>query len=173
MPAEPQRASAAYFRGWWHSSPKLARALSRMSSSRFITTILFNWTVTTSTPLMNSGDGHRSALNSGALGGQAMKDFGYSSASTSEQRRFTSDRLGCFVRRVGSELYRLDLHTFSLLAAVDEFHRLPVELRTRKDGLLRFGQIKNLAAGVGAQLDRFLESEHVLVPSKIGLRSRR
>jgi len=78
------------------------------------------------------------------------------------------ERLGCFVRR-GENIYRLDLQTFSLVEAIDVFNGLSLESKASRDAFIRFAEVKELAEGVGAQLDAFLTGERVIVPSRIGL----
>ena len=77
-------------------------------------------------------------------------------------------RCGCFVRH-GMTTYRLDTQSFALLDAIDTFNALPAEAKTRPEAFLRFATVKGLAEGMGAQLDRYLAEERVLVPSRIGL----
>lgn len=77
-------------------------------------------------------------------------------------------RLGCFVRR-GEGIFRVDLQTFSLVETIDSFNSLAPEAKASRDAFIRFAEVKDLAEGVGAQLDAFLERERVIVPSKIGL----
>jgi hypothetical protein len=77
-------------------------------------------------------------------------------------------RLGCFVRR-GEAIFRLDLQTFSLVETIDAFNSLAPETKASREAFVRFAEVKDLAEGVGAQLDAFLERERVIVPSKIGL----
>ena len=81
---------------------------------------------------------------------------------------FPLTRRGCFVRR-GMTTYRLDTQSFALLDAIDTFNALPVETKTRPEAFLRFATVKGLAEGMGAQLNRYLAEERVLVPSRIGL----
>lgn len=76
------------------------------------------------------------------------------------------ERLGCFVR-YGNEVYRLDPQTHSLVEAVEAFNRLPADKKATKEAFIRFSDVKNLAEGVGAELDEFLLRERVIVPSSI------
>jgi superfamily II DNA or RNA helicase len=78
------------------------------------------------------------------------------------------ERQGCFVRR-GEAIFRLDLQTFSLVEAMDAFNSLAPEAKASREAFVRFAEVKDLAEGVGAQLDAFLGRERVIVPSKIGL----
>ena len=75
---------------------------------------------------------------------------------------------GCFVRR-GTTIYRLDAQTFAMIEAIDAFNALPADTKTSPEAFLRFASVKGLAEGIGAQLDRYLAEERVLVPSRVGL----
>lgn len=77
-------------------------------------------------------------------------------------------RRGCFVRQ-GTTMYRLDAQTFAMIEAIDVFNALPADAKTGPGAFLRFATVKGLAEGVGAQLDRYLAEERVLVPSRVGL----
>ena len=77
-------------------------------------------------------------------------------------------RRGCFVRQ-GTTIYQLDTQTFAMLEAIDTFNTLPADAKTSPEAFLRFATVKGLAEGVGAQLDRYLAEERVLVPSRVGL----
>jgi hypothetical protein len=52
---------------------------------------------------------------------------------------------------------------------INSFNALPAEKKSGRDAFIKFSQIKELAEGVGAQLDEFLSRERVIVPSSIGL----
>jgi len=78
------------------------------------------------------------------------------------------DRVGCFVR-YGGALYRLDPQTHSLVEVIENFNQLPDERKAGKEAFIRFSQVKDLAEGVGAQLDEFLLRERVIVPSSISV----
>lgn len=78
------------------------------------------------------------------------------------------ERLGCFVR-FGGKCYQLDLQTFSLVEAVESFNALPPLEKAGREAFIKFAEIKDLAEGVGAQLDEFLLRERVIVPSSIGV----
>ncbi len=77
-------------------------------------------------------------------------------------------RIGSFVLHKEA-VHRLDLQTYSLTEAINSFNALPPEKRSGKDAFIKFSEIKDLAEGVGAQLDEFLSRERVIVPSSIGL----
>ena len=78
------------------------------------------------------------------------------------------DRLGCFLRR-DSLVYRLDPQTFALVEAIDSFNSLSGEEKASSHAFIRFAEIKGLAEGIGAQLDRFLSGERVIVANRVGL----
>ncbi len=78
------------------------------------------------------------------------------------------ERLGCFVRR-SDAIFRFDHQTFSLVEAIDAFNSLAPEAKTSREAFVRFAEVKDLAEGVGAQLDAFLGRERVMVPSRVGL----
>jgi SNF2 family DNA or RNA helicase len=77
-------------------------------------------------------------------------------------------RIGNFVLHKET-VHRLDLQTYSLVEIINSFNASPPEEKSGKDAFIRFSQIKELAEGVGAQLDEFLSRERVIVPSSIGL----
>jgi len=78
------------------------------------------------------------------------------------------ERQGCFVRR-GDAIFRFDHQTFSLIEAIDAFNSLAPEAKASREAFVRFAEVKDLAEGVGAQLDAFLGRERVIVPSRVGL----
>lgn len=78
------------------------------------------------------------------------------------------DRVGCFVR-YGGGLYRLDPQTHCLVEVIETFNQLPGEKKAGKEAFIRFSEVKDLAEGVGAQLDEFLLRERVIVPSSISV----
>lgn len=77
-------------------------------------------------------------------------------------------RIGCFVRR-GDALYCLDAQAYALIEAIDAFHGLPPADKQSSKAFLRFRDIADLAEGVGAKLDEYLQREKVIVPARIGL----
>ncbi len=78
-------------------------------------------------------------------------------------------RLGCFVRRGDGPLQRLDPQTYALLEAIDAFNALSSEAKAGANAFIRFAEVRGLAAGIGAQLDRFLSEERVVIPPRVGL----
>ena len=95
-------------------------------------------------------------------------DFRYNYRFYLGLRPVSLTRRGCFVRQ-GTTMYRLDAQTFAMLEAIDAFNALPADAKTSPEAFLRFATVKGLAEGVGAQLDRYLAEERVLVPSRVGL----
>jgi SNF2 family DNA or RNA helicase len=77
-------------------------------------------------------------------------------------------RLGCFVRR-GDALYQLDRQAFALINTIDDFNALPAEKKKSAEAYIDFAEIKGLARGVGAEVDRFIAKQNVLVPSQVGV----
>lgn len=78
------------------------------------------------------------------------------------------ERYGAFVKSEGS-VYRLDKHTFLLLDQIDSFNNASPAEKVSRDAFIKFAEIKGLAASVGAELDRYLSQERILVPPKVGL----
>lgn len=78
------------------------------------------------------------------------------------------ERRGCFVR-YRDQLYRLDSQTYSLIETIESFNSLPIEKKVGREAFIRFSAVKELAEGVGAQLDEFLLRERVVVPSSISV----
>lgn len=95
-------------------------------------------------------------------------DFRYHYRFYLGQRPVSLARRGCFVRQA-TTIYRLDAQTFAVLEAIDTFNALPAEVKTTPEAFLRFATVQGLAEDVGAQLDRYLAEEQVLVPSRVGL----
>jgi SNF2 domain-containing protein/helicase-like protein/restriction endonuclease len=79
----------------------------------------------------------------------------------------TVERRGCFIAFHGT-LFRLDADCFNLIEAIDEYNHAQPEDRA-KNALLQFSKIKGLATSIGANLDRYLSAERVLLPSKLGV----
>jgi hypothetical protein len=94
--------------------------------------------------------------------------FGYIFRFYAGQQPVYPERLGCFVRR-GDEVRQLDPQTYALIEAVDSFNALPAERRAGSEAFIHFADIKGLAEEVGAELDRFLLHEKIVIPSEIAL----
>ena len=65
------------------------------------------------------------------------------------------ERLGCFVRR-HEAIFRFAPQTFNLVKTIDAFNSLAPEAKASREAFVRFAEVKDLAEGVGAQLDAFL-----------------
>ena len=79
------------------------------------------------------------------------------------------DRMGCFVKR-GNNIYRLDKQTFALLEAIETFNVLsPDDRKKPGNALLAFANIKGISEDIGAEIDRFITDQKVIVPAKVGL----
>ena len=95
-------------------------------------------------------------------------DFRYDYRFYLGLRPVSLTRRGCFVRQ-DMTIYRLDAQTFAMIEAIDAFNALPTDAKSSPEAFLRFATVKGLAEGIGAQLDRYLAEERVLVPSRVGL----
>ena len=104
--------------------------------------------------------------SSGSLG---APNFQYLLRFYAGTQQIHLDRIGCFVKR-GNSVFRLDAQTFFLIEAIEKFNATLSEEKTKPaDALLCFSQIKELAEGVGADIDRYLLHERVLIPSRVSL----
>ncbi len=103
--------------------------------------------------------------SSGALG---LPDFRYRYRFYLGRQAVYPERLGGFVRRGEGDVYRLDGQTLALIEAVEWFNALPAE-KKEAQAYLKFAEIKGLAEGTGAGLDRYLGRQRVLVPSRLAL----
>ena len=103
--------------------------------------------------------------SSGSLG---LSDFRYRYRFYFGTKLVYPERLGGFLRR-GETIYRLDQQTFALIEAIEQFNALPPEAKQGAEAYLQFGTIKGLAEGTGAELDHYVSSQRVLVPSQVGL----
>ncbi len=96
------------------------------------------------------------------------EDFRYFIKFYAGRQVVDPERIGSFVLHKET-VNRLDLQTYSLVEAINSFNALSPGKKSGQDAFIRFSQIKDLAEGVGAQLDEFLSHERVIVPSSIGL----
>ncbi|MEI6208715.1 MAG: SNF2-related protein [Desulfuromonadales bacterium] len=78
------------------------------------------------------------------------------------------DRTGCFVTHL-DKIYQLDTQTFFLIEKIQQFRQLPAETRDSSESLLHFAAIRGLAEGVGAQIDRFITDNKVLIAPTLGI----
>jgi hypothetical protein len=97
-------------------------------------------------------------------------DFAYKYEFMTSARPVYLVRLGYYVQEVGeNRVFRLDRQAYALVEAMDRFNNLPSSAKTQQESWLTFAQVKGCAEEVGAQLDRTLQSNTVVVPSSIGL----
>ena len=97
-------------------------------------------------------------------------DFRYRYSFVYEGQTIAFDRIGYFGTRVGSRtVYQLDDQTFALVSEMDRFNELPQEEKTRAESWLAFSKVKECATDVGASLDRYLQSNDVIVPKSVQL----
>ena len=95
-------------------------------------------------------------------------DFRYRYSFVYEGQTIGFDRIGYFGIRVGSKtVYQLDDQTFALVSEMDRFNELPQEEKTRSKSWLAFSKVKECATDVGASLDRYLQSNDVIVPKSV------
>lgn len=85
-----------------------------------------------------------------------------------DARRAAPERRGSILR-YDNRFYRLDTETFLLLETIDNFNNAPEDAKLSGDAYLKFAEVKGLANGIGANLDRYLSSRRVIVPSQIGV----
>ncbi|MGC2332668.1 MAG: SNF2-related protein, partial [Candidatus Acidiferrales bacterium] len=69
----------------------------------------------------------------------------------------------------GDTVYQLDDQCYALVSEMDRFNRLPAEEKTRVESWLAFSKVKECATEVGASLDRYLQSNDVIVPKSVQL----
>lgn len=103
--------------------------------------------------------------SSGTLGRKSLR---YSYRFFFGTQHVYPERFGCFVRR-SHHTYQLDRQAFALVSAIDDFNALPSEQKQSTEAYLRFAEIKGLAGGVGAEVDRFIAKQNVVIPSHVGL----
>ena len=97
-------------------------------------------------------------------------DFAYKYEFMTSARPVYIERLGYYIRQVGDEsVFRLDRQVYALVEAMDRFNSLPASAKSPDETWLTFAKVKGCAEEVGAQLDRTLQSNDVIVPSTIGL----
>jgi SNF2 family DNA or RNA helicase len=97
-------------------------------------------------------------------------DFRYRYSFVYEGQTIAFDRTGYFGVRVGlKSVYQLDDQTFALVSEMDRFNALPQEEKTRSESWLAFSKVKECATDVGASLDRYLQSNDVIVRKSVQL----
>lgn len=97
-------------------------------------------------------------------------DFRYVQRWREGNRDVAVTRAGAYVRHDASgRIMHLDPRTVALLDGMDEFNNLPDVDRTKGASWSAFAKIREDAADSGAQLDDYLRSNTVIVPTTIGL----
>lgn len=101
-------------------------------------------------------------------GSPGIENFRYSYRFFAGHQVVYPERLGCFVRRF-EKVYQLDHQSYGLVEAIETFNALPSEQKSGGCAFIRFAEVKGLAEEIGADLDQFLLTEKVVVPSEIAL----
>jgi hypothetical protein len=97
-------------------------------------------------------------------------DFRYDFSFMLGTQRVPLERMGPYLKRSATEtIYHLDLSHFALVEAMDRFNNLPTSERTPHTGWLTFADVRRLSNESRTSLDRWLESNDVVVPSSIGV----
>jgi hypothetical protein len=79
-------------------------------------------------------------------------------------------RIGPYLCRTSTaELFHMDPNHFALVDAMERFNALPPAARNPQASWMAFADVKRLSGEVNASLDRWLESNDVIVPSSIGV----
>lgn len=103
--------------------------------------------------------------STGSLG---TPDFAYRCRFYSGRDPAYLERRGCFVKH-RDRIYRLDSQTFALVEAIDAFNSRPDESKASLDAFVAFANVKGLAQGVGAQLDRYVLGERIVISPRVAL----
>jgi superfamily II DNA or RNA helicase len=110
-------------------------------------------------------------LSIAPIGDLGREDFRYRYRFRLGATEVSLRRLGYFVQREAhKEVYHLDDQTFALVEAMDRYNALPAISKTNRENWVTFSLIKDCASSVGASLDKLLQSNEVVVPSRIGVR---
>jgi hypothetical protein len=97
-------------------------------------------------------------------------DFKYKYSFVVEEKPIVFERVGYFGTRAGDgAIYQLDDQTFALVSEMDRFNQLQPAEKTRSESWLAFSKVKECASDVGASLDRYLQSNDVVVPKSLQL----
>ncbi len=78
-------------------------------------------------------------------------------------------RVGCFVTTSVGDIYCLDRQTYSLVRAIEIFRNLTSAEKIASKGLISFAEIRELATGLGAQIDHFIQGNKVLIAPSLGV----
>jgi SNF2 family DNA or RNA helicase len=109
-------------------------------------------------------------LSISPIGDLGRRDFTYQYSFYLGARQVAIDRTGYYVtRKEHAGIYHLDDQTFALIESMDRFNHLTPEAKTEQENWLTFSVVKGCASEVGAELDRYLGANEVVVPSRIAL----
>lgn len=81
-------------------------------------------------------------------------------------RRYKVTRAGAIID-TAKKKFLLRQEQFALVDAIDEYNSLPFESKSFNGNLIAFSQLKELSLQARAILDKYLQKEQVLVPSKL------
>lgn len=76
--------------------------------------------------------------------------------------------LGTFLK-VSSRVYYMPASMFKLVSAMQNFNALPAEKRDKANALLAIAEIKTHSQDCGSILDKYLNSENIVVADKVGV----
>lgn len=109
------------------------------------------------------------AIEINTTGTLGARDFKYQLRFYWGRNPVHVERIGCFVKR-GDKIYRLDKQSYTLVESVEGFNSLPSENRAKPyNALLCFSKIHGLSEEIGAEIDRYISTQKVIIPSKVGL----
>ncbi len=102
----------------------------------------------------------------GTLG---RSDFRYKRRfSLGDNTVYFEKEVGAFVSVVGTT-YCLDRQTYSLVREIELFRNLSAADKTESKGLISFAEIRELATGLGARIDAFIQGNKVLIAPSLGV----
>jgi superfamily II DNA or RNA helicase len=97
-------------------------------------------------------------------------DFRYIQRWKEGAREIPVRRYGAYVvHEATARVMHLDARTLALVEAMDSYNALPEAERTKGATWAAFSQIRSDAGATGAQLDDYLNSNTVVIPTNIGL----
>ncbi len=79
-------------------------------------------------------------------------------------------RIGAYLEISSEQTYLLSGELYYLIEAIDDFNNKAITQKNIKNNLLTFAKIKGLSKKTAVILDRYLNNEDVITPSKITLR---
>lgn len=95
-------------------------------------------------------------------------DFKYQVSYYYGMNRVSVERRGCFIRHL-EKIYRINSQNFNLVDQIDQFRKMSPEEKQTSGSYIRFASIRDLADGVGAQIDQYIRANKILIPPKIGI----